>query len=192
MTKPILFALCLSAVTTASATTTTVTESGTWGNNCPAPYCTAPGATLVLSFQVDSSPTPITYNSVFFLATISDFTLSDNGVIQTGLDPETKAYFFIASDTGGFATYDDIFDVSAPSQLFTGPVSTPTFQPGNYPISQYPTIGNTLVYTYTNIDVSSAVPEPATYALALFGFGLLGCVRKRILPGLRSITRTHP
>jgi hypothetical protein len=193
MTKPILLILCLFAVTTASANTITITESGTWSNNCPAPFCTAVGATWSYSFEVAAPPTIIKSYADFFLASISDFTFSDDGIVQAALtDSETEAYFFDAADGGGFATFDDLFDVSTLGQFFTGSGYSPTFIPGNYAVIPGPTVGNQMEYPNGDITVSGAAPapEPATWGLMLTGLGLVW-MRKRVVPAFRPNTPTN-
>jgi hypothetical protein len=197
--KPIFLILFLSAVTTASAATITIAESGTWNNDCPAVYCTGVGATWSFYFEVASPPVLIGSYSGFFLAAISDFTFSDNGVVQAALTgSETQVYFFSAAEGGGFATFDDVFDVSTLGQLYTGLVTAPTFVPGLYTVVGYPTIGLQTEYTNGGVtvsggsDTSGVAPEPATSGLILTGLGLLVCLRKRILPPFRPNTRTNP
>jgi hypothetical protein len=66
-------------------------------------------------------------------------------------------------DSGGF---DYLLDAIGP-QLYTGPESAPTFHKGSYALTGLSTPGD---FTLT----ISAIPEPASWALMIIGFGLAG------------------
>lgn len=62
------------------------------------------------------------------------------------------------------------FTQFAGPELFTGTASAPTFKLGTFKLTSIVSGNSTLTISQAN----SAVPEPATWALALVGFGTLG------------------
>lgn len=85
--------------------------------------------------------------------------------------------FFEAASGGGVcgvlpSTFDcNIFDLYGP-QLFTGPLTAPTFQLGSYNMT---TFGGEPLGTLT----ISVVPEAASWAMMIAGFGLVGAGLRR-------------
>lgn len=61
--------------------------------------------------------------------------------------------------------------------IFTGPVSAPVFATGTFQLTNnfFPDQNSTLTIS----QVASAVPEPATWAMMLIGFGALGSAMRR-------------
>ena len=67
------------------------------------------------------------------------------------------------------------FTQFAGSQLFTGPTSNPVFTPGTYQLGSIVSGSSTL----TIASVAGAVPEPATWAMMLGGFAMVGVSARR-------------
>lgn len=87
---------------------------------------------------------------------------------------------FFHSDIGGGLTIDDYYGGSTllstdGPQLYTGTEDNPTFTLGTFELTEYQ--GST-TYTLTVSEVS-AVPEPASVALLLAGFGVVGAAAAR-------------
>src|SRR5271168_246774 len=100
-----------------------VSESGTWGTDCPAVYCNAPGDTWSYSFVIDANPAPFNVSlGNEFNAPISDFTFTDNGTVVASLtDSLTDVIFFSTGGGGGLTddTFGSILNIFAP-QLYSG------------------------------------------------------------------------
>ena len=71
-------------------------------------------------------------------------------------------------------------------QLFTGPTSAPVFTPGTFALTTEPRNNPSVPdmrdfnYTITIAPLAAAVPEPATWAMLVLGFGVVGfALRKR-------------
>lgn len=124
-----------------------------------------------VTFQLDSNPTPS--SSQTFLgeqAVFTDITGTVNGantVIPT-----------ISFGTGIFAVLSinapglDFTQFAGAGPLFTGTGSAPVFSAGTFQLTNpfFPTSNSTLVIS----EQVAAVPEPATWALMLLGFGFVG------------------
>ncbi len=112
------------------------------------------------SFYLDGSPTPdASVPDTYFIASTS-YNYSINGVGQAPLSD--VATFF--TDMNGFNTAFNLYTGPA---LFDGSTDAPTFKTGTFAFDD---------------DVSvtvTAVPEPASWAMMIAGFGLVGA-------GLRS------
>ncbi len=121
-------------------------------------------------FEIESSPTvePINVNPG------TGFGLRDvAGIFQYGdtirTDPQA-INFFHADIGGGFAIGEDFFLLYDSPQLYTGPEATPTFTAGSF------TLTDTRSRSQISLTVQqvAAVPEPASWAMMLTGFGLVG------------------
>ena len=89
------------------------------------------------------------------------------------------------ANNGGLELHDSFTDallVSAEDKvLFTGSINNPTFKMGSFALTQY---NGTGTYTLTIAPTATgAVPEPASWAMMIAGFGLVGGT-------LRSARRT--
>ena len=115
------------------------------------------------SFNIDSSPMTLGFNEGGFVAAISN---------PTGqYDSLTTVDFYSSLDNGGILAYRG-------PQLFSGPTSSPSFLSGTFTLSQ--PSGNVDKFGVLTISaVNSAVPEPATWAMMLLGFGAMGVAMRR-------------
>ena len=182
--------LCLFAATAASADEYMVSQTGTWGTACPATFSCASGETWSYSFQIDSTPIPLTYSSDHnFDAAITDFSYLLNGALVSALTA-TDVIWYSTADAGGFSipTSHGSITIETASQLYSGSEAAPTIQTGTtadsgtVPIS----IGGGIPFGATDTIVQRVkTPEPSTYVLTTIGLGLLVLMRKRRVPAFR-------
>ena len=143
---------------------------------------TLTGDTDTASFVLDSSPTPDFVGgdpSPFFEidGVPGSFTGSGQapgaGPLHIG-----DVQFYVADAGGGFEVNDNttgapIFSLTG-SQLFTGTVDAPTFTLGEFDFT------NDFFFGPVNEHLSiTAVPEPATWAMLVLGFGVVGFAMRR-------------
>jgi hypothetical protein len=128
-------------------------------------------------FQLDSSPTP-------------DHSQTFLGSDQFSFDDVAGTFGGVAGTASTISFGDGIFaslsitaanlgftQFSAPT-LFTGSPSDPTFLTGSYTVVN-PFLGNGTL-SISPVAVTSAVPEPAMWAMMLMGFGGIGfAIRRR-------------
>ena len=131
-------------------------------------------------FQLDSNPIPSRTNSQPIINTTQIFFDNISGVFNgTTQTASTIAFgtglasqFQILGTTSGFAQFGG-------QNVFTGPVTNPVFNVGTYTFTGFSR------GTLTISAVTAAVPEPATWAMMLIGFGGIGFAMRR-----RSKVRT--
>lgn len=106
------------------------------------------------------------------------------GSVVGSLDKIVDVCFFNADLSGGFevdhtGTFDALV-VTAGPQLYSGLESNPTFLTGKFSLIGYdvPNDVPDPSHSYT-LRVSQAVPEPASWAMMLAGFGLAGASIRR-------------
>ena len=129
---------------------------------------TEPSLGIDVSWEQDSSPTPIDFLSGFFTdVAISDF--SSTGTTVVG--PYTKIIWQNAAFGGLFrtpetpvATYIVLGD-----QAYSGDESAPVFLTGTYPGTNLGT-GADATVVISSGGPPSTVPEPSTWAMMLVGF----------------------
>lgn len=130
------------------------------------------GPASSFSFTADSSPSPV-------LAMSSAFKLEGVDVNLGGTTASKDLTFWDSSFGGGLEGKEGlstVFNLFGP-QLFTGPLDAPTFLTGSFDLnSQSP--GGPPAGTLT-ISSVSGVPEPATWAMMLIGFGAVGISMRR-------------
>jgi hypothetical protein len=123
------------------------------------------------SFELDSNPTP---NESLPAAGFRMYAVPGffNGSLESLL-----LTFYSAGFGGGFKMEpndnvgNQLIATNGP-QLYTGPESSPTVLTGTFALtSQFSPSRN---YTLTITDLAAAVPEPASWALMLIGFGATG------------------
>jgi hypothetical protein len=128
------------------------------------------------SFELSSSPTPsLIFPDSFAVANIS-------GTYQ-GVGGSKTAFFYIADIGGGFGLKNSNNNqfpfVSDGPQLFTGTLAAPTFKTGTFSLVQFNGAGR-YTLTITNLDAPvPTIPEPATWAMMIGGFGMLGAAARR-------------
>ena len=135
-----------------------------------APYLFTLTGDYSASFTLDSHPT------ISGTEPGLDFYILDVAGTYGGLDGNADAYFFNAANDGGIELHDSLTNtllVSAEDQvLFTGGINNPTFKTGSFALTEYNGTGS---YTLTIAPTATgAVPEPATWAMMIAGFGLVG------------------
>ena len=116
-------------------------------------------------WTLDLSPVPSSFEVGF------SFTVE--GPIEGELfgSPIDRLHFFtpLFGSGVGVVIGGSQHSINTTSAVFTGPVSAPTFLPGVY------TIGA----TSGRLTIAEAVPEPATWALMILGFGAAGAGLRR-------------
>jgi hypothetical protein len=193
MVRILFLTLCLFAATAASADEYIVSQTGTWGTACPATFCGASGDTWSYSFQIDSTPVPLTYLSGHdFDAAITNFSYLLNGTPASALTAADVIWYSTA-DAGGFSipTSQGAITIETASQLYSGPEAAPVIQTG--PITDSGTtpisIGGGIPFGATDTIIQrKKTPEPSTYVLSLIGIGFVLVMRKRVAQGLPQAT----
>jgi hypothetical protein len=113
------------------------------------------------SFSLNSSPIP---NSTG----VGSFTLLNvAGTFNGSATTFGSISFFDVPHDGGFGAGASL-DLGGP-QLFTGTLTNPTFTLGTFSLTDGGFVPN-----YTLTITNAAVPEPATWAMMLLGFGAIG------------------
>ena len=179
----------------ANAATCQFTMAGTVTDPSP-PY----DSPLLASFSLDCSPVPTDSSASRF--DISNVAGLFNGPGVAGGDgkgvgPITVGdlQFYVAGLGGGFeVNYPEsgatnpgfgLFSLTG-DQLFSGTTAAPTFLPGEYKFTNdyfYGDVAATLKITQLD---TPAVPEPATWAMMVLGFGAIGTMLRRRAPAQRA------
>ncbi len=118
------------------------------------------------SFNINSDPTSFNVGPFSFMANVQNYTV--NGAPASSA---TGFTFYTPADGGGFnsptASYFG-------QQLFSGTLGAPTLLTGNFTLFS----NNSLSTALGTLSVTSAVPEPATWAMMLVGFGMVGATAR--------------
>lgn len=127
------------------------------------------GATA--NWQIDSNPIPDFSSAVTFAV--------DNVPGTYAGVAGTRSIRFYTSDIGGglLLLVDPITNFTANlfgAQLFSGPTTNPTFKLGTFAL----TSGPTNQFSLSISETAAVVPEPATWATMMIGFGLVGGVAR--------------
>lgn len=130
-------------------------------------FASATGPSNNFSFAIDDTQTVPFASDAFTVRNVSVTSGSTQFV--------TSVEFFSQVEGGGLALGPTLNLTGR--QLFTGTVSAPTFLTGNFPLFDFDTRGAAGRLTISNL--SSAVPEPSTWAMMLLGFGAIGASMRR-------------
>lgn len=84
---------------------------------------------------------------------------------------------YFAGGNGGFSYDADFSQYFVGTQLYTGSESSPTFKLGSFNLTAFTNPSVTGTLTISN--PTSGVPEPATWAMMLLGFGAVGGAMRR-------------
>ena len=133
------------------------------------------------TFQLDSNPTPTTSIPGVFGDQIEFVNVSGtfNGAPGTGTIGFGTGLFAALNITGtslGFTQF-------AGPALFSGTASAPMFMTGTFALTSIVSGRSTLTIS----EAVAAIPEPATWAMMIGGFGMIGFAarRRRASPTLR-------
>lgn len=126
------------------------------------------------SFQLDSNPMPTDF--FFFGFSLRRIPGTFEGTVQ----PTASLTFFSSSFASGglqLTATDgpNLLNDNGP-QLYSGPTSNPMFAPGTFTLINNNGGSNSLL---TISGISGTVPEPATWALMICGFGGIGLAMRR-------------
>ena len=125
------------------------------------------------SFVLPASPTPA-------FAGDSNFGVLDVPLEMGGATIVVRMNFFAVGAGGGFdvnGPNGPSWALFGPEQVFAGPTATPTFVPGSYVFFEF---NSDFRQVYVAISEAPAgVPEPATWAAMITGFGLAGGALRR-------------
>lgn len=155
---------------------------------------------FTLRFELDTARAPSTFTSqgLRYNGVALTYTLPGSTAPITENAQFDGVTFQVLNNQGGlFAGFLDRapgngnrVQVFGP-QLFTGPTSSPTLLTGVFLLSDVPRQRVTdpleVNYRLTVTDVTAgAVPEPASWAMLIAGFGVVGgAMRRRCVPALR-------
>ena len=159
-----LFTLALAA---AAALTAVAADAATYKFLVTDPDATLGGqAFSPYYFYLDSSPTPAAYDATSF--TIDGTTY---GSTIYGNYSVFDTFTFYNDAYGGFSDLENIY---LNPVLFTGSTDHPTFKLGTFALDNF---GSGASITIS--EVLPSVPEPASWAMMLAGFGAIGVVLRR-------------
>jgi hypothetical protein len=109
------------------------------------------------SFNIDDNPIPLEFLVQSFVASITNGTGQYSGI--------TQVRFYTDASNGGFGNYDG-------PQLFEGLPNAPQILTGTFNVVDF--LNSDITGVVTISAVTGAVPEPATWAMMLVGFGMVG------------------
>jgi len=124
------------------------------------------------SFVLDSNPVS-TPSSIF------SFTVPVANGMQNGAPFDFGTVRFFSSFSGGGVFSEFGSPGGFGPQLFSGTTALPVFSPGTYSFTDLFGRPNGSTLTISAATVQGAVPEPATWAMMIFGFGAIGIALRR-------------
>lgn len=141
-------------------------------------FDTSKAPSIVLSTGVRYNGIPITYTLPGGTTQITENGQFTGPTFQT-LNNQGGFFYGFLSQANGFNNRIQIFG----PQLFTGTTAAPVFSTGVFDLSSTPRQFTTdplqVNYRLTVSEFVSAVPEPATWAMMLVGFGAIGATMRR-------------
>jgi len=166
-----------------------VTDSGVWAGDAPTTTESVAGESWSLSFQVDSSPTPINFTTgVQTVVPITNVIFDLNGLaVQT--EPTGGSVELFTGD--GFRLYfpnNDALQIQDTTQLYSGSEAAPTVLAGSYPPDF---LNNAFLfddatsgfYNFTSNNIvitSTTIPEPSSFLLLGAALAALAAVSRYI------------
>ncbi len=125
---------------------------------------------LTGTWELPASPTPdVVFTESFRINSVS-------GILNG--DPFTGPMeFFVDSEGGGVCAgiFCSLLDLYG-AQLFTGTTAAPTFKLGSFNMAD---VAGSPLATLVITEAGAAIPEPATWAMLIAGFGLVGTGLRR-------------
>lgn len=121
------------------------------------------------TFTLDSNPTPTTFSSSTLVGNQIQFSNVAGiyngvaGVANIGFGTGLAAALNVGNASLGFTQF-------VGPALFSGTAAMPIFSPGTFSLTSIVSGSSTLTISA----VAAAVPEPATWAMIIFGFGAVG------------------
>lgn len=130
------------------------------------------GLTRPFTFSTSTTPSPD-------LSDASGFTLQGVSTTEAGtFGPLVYDADYTFYNDDAFGGFENGFVAYYSRQLFGGTTLAPVFYNGSFELSDF--AGGPTVATLTISDGAIAsVPEPTTWAMTIFGFGLIGGVMRR-------------
>lgn len=119
------------------------------------------------SFQLDSNPIS-TPSSIF------SFTAPVTNGMQNGSSFNFGTVRFFSSISGGGVFSEFGAPAGFGPQLFSGTTAMPAFSPGTFAFTSLSGVPNGSTLTISAVAAAGAVPEPATWAMLITGFGVVG------------------
>ncbi len=166
-----------------SAGTLTVTDSGTWAGDAPTTTESSAGESWSLSFQVASSPVPISFiTGVQTVVSITNLIFDLNGTpVQTEASGDSVELFTGEGFRLTFPDGDDL-QIQDASQLYSGSEASPTVLAGSYPPgflnNAFLFTSSTGFYNFNSNNIvitDTTIPEPSS--CLLLGAGLAALAR---------------
>lgn len=125
------------------------------------------------TWTLPKSPTPDIVGIGFFRMAGVDIVFNGNPVVEL-------IEFYSAGGGGGACAggFCTLFDLYGPA-LFSGTTAEPTFLTGIFSLNQGSPDGPGVRLTIADVGNGGVIPEPATWAMLIAGFGLVGSALRR-------------
>lgn len=142
-----------------------------------APYYFTITGPQAVTFSLDSSPIPTSVSNNEYFRTDGINSLLDGHASTLDIGFSSSTYY-LGADLLISPSVGKLF-ITTGMQLYTGTETAPTFKIGTFKLGGFK-IGSFSSPSGYNITIaSSAVPEPATWAMMLAGFGMVGLAMRR-------------
>ncbi len=187
LAKKVLLLISMLACTLASASSLYVSASGQFSSSDVASQLVAPNAKFLLTFVVDTNPTPLpgSVTSLGFDVPVQAFSYALNGSSVSALPSEIR--FNTLANGGLFdVTFGSGFNAPEFSfqgaQAFSGLTSSPAFSSGTYSLSGW-TYSDASNYDSQTAGAVSLAPTPEPRSVLLILCGLAAV----FVPDLRKV-----